>query len=1031
MKKMLTLKFFSTSLILLVLMLGYTTIGLAQHIVSGVIMDETSNEPLPGVNVVIKGTTTGTVSDIDGKYSLSVPSEEVTLIFSSIGFISEEIIVGEQSVINLTMIPDITSLGELVVVGYGTANKATLSGSVATVGSEKFESLPISNPVAALQGTLPGMLIERSSGMAGNEGYSINVRGFSSINGTANALVIIDGVPGDLSQLNPNDIKSATVLKDGAAAIYGARAAGGVLLVTTKEGNTGKPSVHVNMSYSHKKPTGGFDQLNSAQVVEMDMEAHANAGSTSDWNEQNLADMRAGNVHPVDLGWSTLFTGSWDWTDLVIGTGSQQNYDINISGSGEYGRYRTSVGYIEDQGVFRYGDDKNRKLNANLNYSYDISDKLKVDTRVGFSKQLRKEPSMNPMHLVNTMYPFQRPTVWEDETKWANAYDNPIQWLIEGGTAEFNNTNLNANAKIDYEIIEGLTFTGQVGARYRFDHDTRFYRKMEKYHPLDGRVIGTTSDPNAGEMWQHNHTYSTVIGYLNYVKSFNNLHDISITAGASQEQNKYRFFTARRTGYPSNEFFSLNLGDGESQTNNSGGEDWAINSLFGRASYMYSSKYIIEGNFRYDGSSRFAPETRWGFFWGASAAWRLSEEDFMKDLGIFDELKLRVSYGETGNQDGIGLYDYVQRIKIEGAYPFGDGAKIANAALGAFVDRNRTWETIQTQNIGLDFGVLVNRLSGSFDYFIKHNKDMLIPVTLPSVLGAAPPAGNNGELKAWGWEAVLNWNDKINKDWSYSLGFNLSDSENKVINYGGQDTYHHGLVWVREGYAINTYHGMIADGIIKTQEELDAYKAIPGAPGDIGIGDAKYKDVNGDGKISTYADDGTQGDVVPLGSTTPRYFYGANIGLRFKGFEFSALIQGVGKRELQMDGDWQMPWAQPWHKPDARWYHNTWSPERPDNPNPRQTHGGIRWWNYHYSDRTAIDASYIRLKNVSIAYNLPESLLSRIGIQNAKIYAVGYDLWEKQHLGGGFDVETLKVGQTVPNVYPFLRTYTIGLNLTF
>src|SRR5690606_26139079 len=212
--------------------------------------------------------------------------------------------------------------------------------------------------------------------------------------------------------------------------------------------------------------------------------------------------------------------------------------------------------------------------------------------------------------------------------------------------------------------------------------------------------------------------------------------------------------------------------------------------------------------------------------------------------------------------------------------------------------------------------------------------------------------------------------------------------------------------------------------------ELDAYKAIPGVPGDIGIGDAKYKDVNGDGKISTYADDGTQGDVVPLGSTTPRYSYGANIGLRFKGFEFSALIQGVGKRELQMDGDWQMPWAQPWHKPDARWYHNTWSPERPDNPNPRQTHGGIRWWNYHYSDRTAIDASYIRLKNVSISYNLPEALLSRTGIQGVRIYAVGYDLWEKHKLGGGFDVETLKAGQTVPNVYPFQRTYTIGLNIT-
>ncbi len=1001
-----------------------------QQTITGLVTDE-EGLPLPGVTVRIKGVNEGDNTNMDGEFSIKADPDDI-LVVSFVGFETQEIPVGDRSVIDITLVEDVGELNEVVVVGYGEQSKATLSGSVASVGSEVFENIPISNPIAALQGTLPGSIIQRGSGRPGDEGFSVNVRGFSSVNGTGEALVIIDGIPGDLSEINPNDIESTTVLKDAAASIYGARAAGGVLLVTTKKGKIGEPRIQVNASYSHRVPTGMFDQLNSAQVAEMHIEASENAGQTSWIPDGFIEDVEAGNVHPVDVGWNTIFTGNWDWTDLVLGTGSQQNYDINLSGANESSRYRASVGYIEEEGVYNYGNDNNRRLNARLNYNYDINDKLKIDTRLSFSRKKRQAPSMDAMFRINTMYPFQPPTVWEDDSKWGSVYENPLQELDEGGTQNFNDTRLDANLKMDYQVHSNLTLTGQVGSNYRFNHHKSFFRTFETYHAHNGSLRSVINDPNAGEEVQNDHVYYTAIGYINYDENFKGLHDISITGGASTEKEKHRFFSARRTGFPTNDSdFSLNLGDSEDQTNNGGGSDWVINSFFGRASYVFDNKYIFETNFRYDGSSRFAPETRWGFFWGASGAWRLTEEKFIQDLNVFDNLKMRLSYGETGNQDGIGLYDYVQNVNIGGTYPFGDGARIANASLGGLVDPNRSWETIKTQNIGLDFGLLDNRLSGSFDYFIKNNEDMLTPITLPSVLGASAPAGNNGSLRAWGWEGVLNWKDQINENWSYDIGLNISDSENKVIEYGGQDTYSHGLVQVREGYPINTYHGYISDGLITSQEELDAYSALEGVPGDIGIGDAKYKDLNNDGEISVYGEDGEDGDVVPLGSTTPRYTYGVNIGVQFKNFEFSTLVQGVGKKQIQMDGDWRMPWVFDWHKPDSRWYHNTWSPERPNNPNPRQTHGNIRHWNYAISNRTAIDASYTRLKNISIGYNLPKRLLTRIGIQKAKVYAVGYDLWEKQNLGGGYDVEALKVGQAAALTYPYNKNYTIGLNLNF
>ena len=1012
--------------------------------ISGTVTDE-NGVGLPGVSVLIKGTTQGTVTDVDGNYLLSVPDDATTLVFSYVGYLQEEADIGGKTIIDLQMVPDISTLAEIVVVGYGTQERKTVAGAVGQISGEILEERPITNAINGLQGTVPGLTITRSSGQPGNEGYSLNIRGLSSVNSGNSPLVLIDGVEGDLNLLNPNDIESVSVLKDASAAIYGARAAGGVILVKTKSGGNGQPlKVSYTANFSINEVSNLLDRVDLRQWVEMDWEAKTNAGANPQFFDPNvgnstledvIAKIDAGADPDQILGTAFLFYNEPNWNDQVFNNGSQQFHNINVSGGSKSSRYNVSVGYQDTKGIFRDAYDNSRRVNVRLNYGFDISDKLKFDTRISYINQKTESPGvgadvvLDQLNKIFTWFPV-RTQSGQFLTQWG--FGNPRQLLEkEVGKITGMSEVLRANITGSYEIIDGLSVNGQLAFDRNIKTDDSLVNIVPRYSYNDIQE-GFSVNRSRASRGLSERDYANLTGYIDYKKIIADVHEVSITAGASHEQNNIEFFSAERLDFTQNELFTLNLGDAGQQFNNAGASDWAIRSFFGRATYIYNSRYVVELNFRRDGTSVFSPLQRWGNFGGYSLAWRASEERFVDDLGIFDDLKVRFSQGTTGNQsldpENQNLYDYIALINFGEPYPFGDGVQSQSASERAIVSQNRTWEDIKTTNIGLDFAVLDSRLSGSFDWFKKENNNMLLEVNLPSVLGGDAPAQNIGSLETRGFELSLTWADRTNSGISYSITGILSDNRNTLTDLDGRNLVELGLNEIREGYALNTYFGYEFDGIIQTEEALNAYKQLDGVPANLEIGDARYRDLNGDGRISLVDNEGNDADIVNLGDNTPRYSYALNASIGYKGFDLSVFLQGVAERTIFYTDQWRFPFTSPWWQPLERFYGNTWSPENTVAKYPRLTTGSQRHWNYEPSANTRINGAYMRVKNITFGYTLPESLLAGVGIENARIFFSGEDLFTIDDVDGGYDAENTD-GEA--DFYPFTKRYSFGLTVNF
>jgi TonB-linked SusC/RagA family outer membrane protein len=1016
--------------------------------ISGTVTDQEEGLPIPGVNIIVKGTNIGTSTDVEGRYTISVNGPESVLVFSFIGYVTHEVQVSTQTTIDVALVRDVTELGEVVVVGYGEKARANLTGAVASVTSEVLESRPIIDTRTALQGVIPGLYIQRGSGQPGAEGFNLNVRGISSANlgdeiqGSGNSpLVLIDGVFGNMDLLNPSDIESISVLKDASASIYGARAANGVILITTKSGKKGPPVISYSTNFAVTKLAGLMETPNHYQMAVMDNEANIHNGAAPMYTPDLLERVRVGDPNPIphpvygSSGWMLMFT-STDWHEAVFENGFQQKHTVNVSGGGDNSSYYLSGSYYDQRGVIKYADDNNKRYNLRMNYDYDFSKKIRLETKIALENQHRTDiggsSSLGVMYETIFGMP-NHPIYTQSGQKYfaQGGWGNAVAQAKESETSEFNTRNVNTNFRLIVDVVDGLKVNLQSGINYRWQDNT----DIANSHPLytwDESAIAYYSIANPDQTWVYqynaNEIYRNFTGYLQYKKLFGR-HELDIMGGASHEENDFDENSAGRTNFITNGLWALDVGSTDNMTNNGGGHHFAIRSVFARLGYVFNNRYMLEGNLRYDGSSRFHQDTRWGLFPGVSVGWRMSDEEFMRDVGLFDNLKLRASYGETGNQEGIRLYDYLQLITIgrDDPYPFGEGRQDQSAFLSGMVALNRTWETIATTNVGLDATLLSTKLDFTFDYFVKRNKNMLIPVTYPSMLGAIPPYSNSGELETKGFEAALSWNDKVG-DFSYTARLMWSDAKNKIIDYGGQDTYELGLNQVREGYSVNTYFAYEFDGLIRTQEELNSYKMLGGVPGDIGIGDAKFKDRNGDGRIDPYSDTpGEDGDVVNVGNTLPRHNYGLNLNLKWKFFDLGIFFQGVGERTLFRAGEYSMPWSDWWRQPPAFYYGNTWSQERPNAEYPRLSHGGIRYWNYQPSTLQAIDASYLRLKNLQIGFSLPENITERISFSRARVYFSGFDLWETHNVKGGWDPESSDTGFN----YPFQRLYSIGLDITF
>jgi len=1019
--------------------------------VSGTVKDATTGETLIGVSVGVEGTTTGTNTDTNGAFSLTVPSQTSVLVFSYLGYETQKVTVSSQTTFDIKLVKTETKLNDVVVVGYGTRTKGAVTGAISTVKSEVFENRPLNNVYDALEGQVPGMTITTGSGQPGNQGYTLQVRGFSSINastaiGGDDPLILIDGVPGDMSTLNPKDIASITVLKDAAAAIYGNRAADGVILVTTKQGKKGPLQVEYSVNIGIKQPTYLKKMMNTLQFANFMNMGLINAGQPG-FPDQVFTDIK--NNAPVDTtkGWNfgltgyPSFYGNTDWNKAIYKNGVQELHNISISGGGENNTYVASAGYNHDGSTLRYGTNYADRYNLRFNNDMHLLKNFELQTRTEIENTITKTPSGigDALYQEPNQFPYQPVFNPAGNFYGYQGYENPAQTLAQAGLTTTDYTGVHTNFLANYKPVYGLTITGQAAINLNFLNSDALNPTFTRYNWANG-IQDIRNTPNSATYSNSRTTYQLYQVYADYNKQFGD-HKIDFTAGTSLEKTNNEGQNITGYNFPNNNILTLNLADKTNLAylNYSGFlNNQALESYFGRLSYSFKNKFYLDVTARSDASTKFAPSERWSqLFPSASAAYNISEEKFIKDLNFFDLLKLRVSYGKAGNQNisSLGLFDYIPLITYGGNYPLGSPNAGIPGATASPASTTRTWETITNENVAIDFQILKSRLTGSFDYFNKINNDMLIAVGVPATFGATPPTENQGKLKTTGYEGSLTWSDHIG-ELHYSVMAQISTNSDKLISLKNSTVYQEGENYTHQGYPINSYFGYVYNGIIQTQAQLTAYKKLQGVPQDLQIGDVMYKDVDGDGAITEYGDPakGKNGDMVYLGNAIPQYTYSSNISLQYKNFDLSVFIQGVGKRTVQYGGDIATPNAF-FYNSLAYYYGKTWTPQNTNSQYPRYIAGNlgyddIRGWDYHTSSLTLQNAAYLRFKTITLGYNLPASFIDRVKIKSARIFFSGSDLFtiSKGTLGGNFDPED---GTASASTYPFNRVYSMGIDVKF
>ncbi|MEI6276588.1 MAG: TonB-dependent receptor [Prolixibacteraceae bacterium] len=1066
--------------------------------IKGTVLDNTGL-PLPGATVVVKGTTVGTITGANGDFSLNVPVSGKVLVISFVGMTTSEVSIGNQTHINVKLVEESIGLGEVVAIGYGTQKKVSVTGAVSTADAKLFQDRgPVSNPLAAIQGQVAGVTVTRNSGQTGRENWNFMIRGNSSVNG-ADPLVIVDGLTlpstSALNSFNPNDIDNISFLKDAAAtSIYGARAAGGVVIITTKRAKAGKALIEYNGSVSSKQIGLQPKLVDIAGWGPMMLEARVGDGfgDTDLWykyfklSQYAVANKKewmtsaeaAATLTSIGLSPAGFFS---DVKDFVFFPGTMQDYtwknatstehQLSISNKGEKSGYRVSLGYLDDGSLLAIGDNSNKRYNLRFTHDYQITSKLKMESNVSMERNDIVQPSNIGAVLNNGIQPglpasgvglTGKPYVWGSGIGNAST----VSIANYGGDEKEYNFRVNTNISLTYNITKELKAIGS-GGYYYADTDYRTLENAISWYNYPGDAIVSTLSPSGSgrsfyQRANSRQNYYNFNGYLEYSKTLAADHEIKAMIGTQYERMEFNSFLAKTMdvvpGVPPS--LSLSYGDATSKTVSESQNHYALGGYFSRLNYTYKNKYLLEANGRYDGSSKFDQENRWEFFYGFSGGWRLTQENFMKNIKWLDELKLRASLGNVGNQSGIGLYDYITMMNLgystgptSSGFPILGSNPAVRVTPGSLVALDRTWERVQTINFGVDFGLLKNKLTGSAEIYNKNNNNMLIARTYPQVLGATAPAGNNGKLKTKGWEFVLNWSDKIGKV-TYHVGGNLSTYETNLVSFGGQtiiNSSNRGLNSAVEGYPINTYFGLVYDGRIQTQAQLDAYsKYIAGnnigipsgassaqANARLALGDNMFKDVNKDGKI-TFPE-----DAVALGSYDPKVTYSFNAGLEWKGFDFTMIFQGVGKRVIIRDGNWRIPAQVIYQAQNAAFVDDWWTSTRTDAALPRiSTTGTINNYNYFPSDWVAENGAFLRLKNLVIGYTIPKSITQKAKLEKIRFYFSGNDLWEVSHIHDGWDPEaTFNVANTgdsnnnnqstYSSRFPFYRLLTFGVNVAF
>ena len=1021
--------------------------------VKGVVTDNFG--PVIGANVLVKGTTNGVITDVDGKFVLSDVPEDAVLQISFIGYVTQEIKVAGKTEFNVQMSEDAKALEEVVVVGYGSQKKVNLTGSIGKVDSKVLESRPITSTTSALQGTIPNLQITNSSGEPG-QSASINVRGTTSING-GSPLVLVDGVEMSLDLVNPNDIENVTVLKDAAAsAIYGVRAAFGVVLVTTKNPSKAeKTSVSYSGNFSFAKPSIMPEFLTSqSQFAEWMNQACINGNVATKYRDDVIAKMKAYEADPKNnpeyevIDGQLYYYGYSDFKEKMIkDVTPTQRHNINITGGSEKTRFYTSVGYLNQEGLYKVGDDNYKQLNTRINVENQTTKWMKLGFKALYNYSTQDKPFTYDGKDVWKRVIYTLPTdfidAWQKDPRYPEldkfdgmySENNAYALLKDGGRNKYDQHDVWLTATADFDILKGWK------AHVDFNYNLNYKKASAHSKPIkffDGsfnETYGRTST-NYYQMTNYNTSYYSFNAYTDYEHTFAEKHYLKAMVGFNQELTKYSTFSGKRYDILNDELPSLSLGSGNHEVSQNGYE-WALRGGFFRLNYIYNDRYLFEFNGRYDGTSRFPSDNRFVFLPSFSAAWRISEESFMQGTRDWlDNLKLRASYGILGNQmisssDWSGntkYYPYIPFMSNSTStyWLFGDTyATTINP--GNLVSADLTWEKVSTMNFGIDMTFLQQRLDMSFDYYIRTTADMLIKTSYPALLGTTAPPENSAELKTRGWEFTISWRDKIGENFSYDLGFVLSDSQAEITKYnnptGDISTYY-------EGKKVGDIWGYRVEGLFQSDEEAaNWYSQKDIANVQWGAGDIKVKDLNDDGVI----DDGIgtlddHGDKEVIGNTTPRYQYGITANFTYKNYYLNLFMQGVGKRDFWPGDEAFWPAATQYYNAQTWHVYDSWTPENPGAylPIARATDSRNRGV---YTDRYLQNASYCRMKNITLGWNLPKQWISKINLSNASIYVSGENLFEFTKIKGPYDPEA--AGGNGVMLYPFMRTYSLGINLTF
>lgn len=990
----------------------------ADHQIRGQVTDSLSASPLPGANVVVKGTTVGTSTDAQGNYQLAAPSPNDTLVFSFVGYQSKTVPIDGRTEIDVAMDPEAMVGEELVVVGYGTQEQVSLTNSVSQVPVEDIDRRPVADARQALQGFAPGVTVRNMGGRPGNNNVDIRIRGITTL-GNNSPLVIVDGIEQRINDINPNDIESISVLKDASStAIYGSRAANGVVLITTKRGTPGEVSINYNGSYALQDAINRPQHMALEPYFRLENAAHENAGSEAPYSEdyiQDYVEQAPSPEYPLPFPW-------WRRDELgILEIAPHQDHSLSVSGGSEEITARMSLRYQDVDGIAPHFSDRTKEFR--LNADYTPFEALTFRGGLNYRNGVSVQPGDGENQVFNWMLhatKFAWPQYETGEYGLGPQANNPLLFAEQTGDYRSVNDYLIGNMEGEVEILPNLRFSTQYALRYSNTQTKRFRSRYYNRDPINGRF--TQRQTNSLNEFRGHLTEYTLNSLLEYTQDLGQ-HGVKGLLGYSTIDNEQNQITAYRENFYNNQVRSLEQGSEQNKDAAGYESEYGLRSFFGRVNYSFADKYLVELNARYDGSSRFSEGNRYSFFPSFSVGWRLSQEPFWESLESYiNEFKVRGSYGATGNQ-AVGLYSYFQTLSAVD-YSFNE-EPVSGYAQQSLANQDLTWETTTQTNLGVDLEMLESRLAFSFDYYNKVTDDILLNLPIPRLVGLTAPPQNAGTVKNEGYEISLNYSDNYGgRDaFTYSVGLNFSDNRNEVVDLANTGPYIDGsspnpTLITKEGLPINAHWGYVAaDDFFQTQEEADNWPTMA-MNADPQPGDVKYMDLNGDGLVNPE-------DRTYLGSSFPRFNYGLITNFSYKNFALFTQWQGAAGHKAMLGGAWnhQATYEAFTHEN----YTDYWTPENREARYPRPIKGDTR--NRQTSNRTVIDSDYLKLKNVTFAYTIPERLSENVFLQHAEIYVGATDLLTFSDMTA-WDLDP-EVPSGRANFYPQVRTYTLGVRLGY